>query len=288
MAEVSQQMFVGSQEVFGFMDGKWAGINSYEEVAPSGPQYTVRTDQYSGSVQLAMPCTAFTSSPISMTYYYDDISAVIRGTGTNLLATPTGSASEFTSDATTNFSSDGYTTSLLTKDAGSWSRITPSTWAIGTQQFVAEGWFYFKESWVQPPFWHSFLRQNEGITDVLYCDIGTGGISGGTSVRMRMIMNGSQFTSAQFTVTLNTWVHVAWVRSTSGALYGYFNGTRYSIGTSTANLATSGTIRVIGGNSAANDGEEALHQDLRVSIGTDRGYNTATITPPSSIIQKNY
>jgi len=34
MPEVSQQMYVGSQEVFGFMDGKWSGINSYEQVIP--------------------------------------------------------------------------------------------------------------------------------------------------------------------------------------------------------------------------------------------------------------
>jgi hypothetical protein len=284
MAEVGQGLFLGGTPIQLIQNNNFVFANSFFE--PLAPNYQVRNDSFSGSVVLAIPGTNFNESPINMSNYYDDISAVIRGTGNNLLATPTGSSSEFALDTTTNFSADGYTTSILTKDAGSWSRITPSTFNVGTQQYVNEGWFYFKESWTQPPFWHSFTRQNEGVSDTFYSDIGTGGISSGTTVRMRTIIAGSQFFTSTFSVTLNQWVHVAWVRSSAGALYGYFNGTRRTMGTSTANVGTSGTIRILGGNSAANDGEEALHQDLRITVGTDRGYNTATITPPSSIIEK--
>jgi len=287
MAEVSQQIFLGTDQVFAFYDNKWSGINSYEQVA-LGPQFTIRTDAYSGSVQLAVPGNLFSEAPISMAYYYSDISAVVRGTGTNLVAAPTGSASEFKSDTPTNFASDGYTNSLFTQDSGSWGQVSATAFSVGTQQFVNEGYFYFTESWTQPPFWHSFIRQREGTDDDLYCDIGSAGLSPGTTVRMRTIINGSQFFTSTFTATLNTWVHVAWVRSTSGALYGYYNGTQRSQGTSTASITSSGLVRIIGGGSAANDGEAATHQDLRITIGTDRGYNTATITPPSSIVQKNY
>jgi len=284
MAEVSQEMYVGSEKVFAFIDDRWAGINTYEKV-PLAP-YLIRTDTYSGSVRLAVPGTLFSASPISMTNFYDDISSKVRGVGSNLTVTPSGSSSEFTSSATTNFSTDGYTTSILTKDAGALLGISPTALAIGTQQFVFEGYFYFIESWGQPPFWHAMARQNDGITDDFYADIGTGGISAGTTVRQRIIINGSQFLTPSFTVTLNTWVHVAWVRTTSGTLYSYFNGTRRTNGAgSTASVNTNGTMRILGGASSANDGEEALHQDLRITIGTDRGYNTATITTPSSIVE---
>jgi hypothetical protein len=252
--------------------------------AAAAAGFVVRPDSFSSSVRLALPCSLFSAAPISMAHYYSDISAVVRGSGTNLVAAPTGSATEFKSDTPNNFSANGYNGSLYTQDAGSWAQISPSALGVSNNQFVFEGWFYFTESWDQPPFWHSFARQRQDIADDLFIDIGTGGIDGGTIVRQRIILNGSQFFTSTFTVTLNTWVHVAWVRGTAGALRGYYNGTRRTMGTSTANVGTSGLIRILGGNSAANDGEAATHQDLRITIGTDRGYSGATITTPSSII----
>jgi hypothetical protein len=252
------------------------------ELAPVAAGYIVRTDAYAASVKLALPCSLFSAAPISMAQYYSDISAVVRGTGTNLVAAPTGSATEFKSDTPNNFSADGYTTSLFTQDAGSWAQVSATAFAVAAQQFVVEGWFYFTEGFNKPPFWNSVVRQRENVNDDWFCDIGNG--NNATDVRMRMIMNGSQFFSANFTITLNSWVHVAWVRASAGALYGYHNGTRRSIGTSTANITSTGLVRIIGGASAANDGEAAAHQDIRITIGTDRGYNTATITPPQSIV----
>jgi hypothetical protein len=246
--------------------------------------YAIRSDAYAGSVQLAVPGTLFSAAPISMAQYYSDISAVVRGGGSNLVAAPTGSASEFKADTPTNFAADGYTTSLFTQDAGCWGQVSGTRFGIGTNQWVVEGYFYFTEGWDQPPFWHSVVRQREGVNDDWYADIGNG--TGGTNVRMRFIINGAQFFTANFTAALNTWTHVAWVRSSGGALYGYHNGTRRSAGTSTGNIPTTGLVRIIGGNNATNDGEAAAHQDLRITIGTDRGYNTATITPPPSIVQK--
>lgn len=261
-----------------------AFYNIQPVAAAGGATFAVRADTYASQVQLAVPGTLFSAAPISMTQYYSDISAVVRGSGTNLVAAPTGSATEFKSDTPTNFSADGYTTSIFTQDAGCWGQVSATRFAIAAQQYVVEGYFYFTEAWNQPPFWHSVVRQREGVNDDWYADIGNG--TGGTNVRMRFIINGSQFFTANFTAALNTWTHVAWVRSAAGALYGYHNGTRRSAGTSTASITSTGLVRIIGGASAANDGEAATHQDLRITIGTDRGYNTATITPPPSIVQK--
>jgi hypothetical protein len=35
MAEVSQQLFLGTEQVFAFYDNKWVGINSYQQ--PDAP-----------------------------------------------------------------------------------------------------------------------------------------------------------------------------------------------------------------------------------------------------------
>ncbi len=257
-----------------------------QPVAAAGTAFAIRSDAYASQVQLAVPGTLFSAAPISMAQYYSDISAVVRGSGANISNTPGGSGTEFRTDTATNFAADGYTTSIFTQDAGTWGSVAATNFSIGTATFVTEGYFYFTESWTQPPFWHSVVRQREGTSDDWYNDIGSAGLGAGTTVRQRFIMNGSQFFTASFAVTLNTWVHVAWVRSAAGALYGYHNGTRRSAGTSTANISSLGNVKIIGGNSAANDGEAAAHQDLRITIGTDRGYNTATITPPPSIVEK--
>ena len=284
MAEVGQGLFLGSDSIQFIQNNNFVFANPFFE-APPAPTYVVRTDAYSGSVQLAVPGNLFSAAPISMAQYYSDISAVVRGTGTNLVAAPTGSATEFKSDTPTNFAADGYTTSLFTQDAGSWGQVSGTRFAIGTQQYVVEGYFYFTEGFNKPPFWHSVVRQREGVNDDWYADIGNG--NNATDVRMRFIINGSQFFTANFTITLNTWVHVAWVRSAAGALYGYYNGTRRATSPgSTGNITSTGLVRILGGASAANDGEAATHQDLRISIGTDRGYNTATITPPPSIVEQ--
>lgn len=250
--------------------------------AAASAGYVVRTDAYSASVALALPCSLFSAAPISMAQYYSDISAVVRTTGTNLVAAPTGSSTDFKSDTPNNFSSDGYNGSLFAQNAGSWAQVSATAFAVAAQQYVVEGWFYFTGGFNKPPFWNSVVRQREGVNDDWYADIGNG--NSATDVRMRTIINGSQFFSANFTITLNSWVHVAWVRSAAGALYGYHNGTRRSMGTSTGNITSTGLVRIIGGNSSTNDGEAAAHQDIRITIGTDRGYNTATITPPQSIV----
>jgi hypothetical protein len=249
---------------------------------PVAAIYGIRPDTYASQVQLAVPGTAFTGAPLSMAYYYSDISADVRGSGTNLVAAPTGSGTEFKSDTPTNFSSDGYTTSLFAQDAGCWGQVSATAFAIGTQSYVVESYFYFTENWNMPPFWNSLIRQREGVNDDWYADIG-GPSSPGNSVRMRFLINGNQYFTSFVTVSLNSWTHVAWVRS-SGNLYGYVGGTRLTAGSDGASISSSGLVRVIGGNSAANDGQAASHQDIRITIGTDRGYNTATITPPPSIV----
>ena len=66
----------------------------------------------------------------------------------------------------------------------------------------------------------------------------------------------------------------------------YFDGTRqYSSTPSIGSVDTNGSYhRIMRGENTTNDGAAGNYQDLRVYIGTDKGYTGTTITPPASIV----
>lgn len=126
MAEVSERIFLGDFEVFGFQNERWIGVNPYEAAgAPPAPSFQIRTDTYASSVQIAVPGTDF-GSAFGQTYYYSDISAEVRGTGANVPLTASGSAAEFWPSASVVNSGSydfatggGYDTSMFAEDGGS-------------------------------------------------------------------------------------------------------------------------------------------------------------------------
>jgi hypothetical protein len=86
---------------------------------------------------------------------------------------------------------------------------------------------------------------------------------------------------------LSTWYYYAWVRSGNNLNF-YLNNNRIAGPTALAagdQSATTATSRILG-YSDLNEGAKGVVQDLRISIGTDRGYTNATITLPQSIVQK--
>jgi hypothetical protein len=84
--------------------------------------------------------------------------------------------------------------------------------------------------------------------------------------------------------TLGNYYHFAFVRSgTTKSIY--VNGTRVSTTTQSGDFGTEGHCSILGENNV-NDAVGKLVQDFRVYIGTDKGYTGATITVPSSILEK--
>jgi hypothetical protein len=279
MAEVSQRLFLGTNEVFAIYDNKWAGINSAEG-APN--QWYVRNDAYSGSVVLAVPGNLVTQ--YSMSNYYSDISATIKGAGTNISLVASGSgtaarlwaSSSVVNSGSYNFATEGYGTSVFTSGSQN-AGFTPSgVLAFGSNDFVIEYWInYGPTGFTQPPF-------NKGI--------GAPGNSPnvfdfpGFVPRYRVIINDTQYFFPQ-SQTLDVWYHIAYVR-TAGNLYLYINGVRhsntYNIGAVNLNASAYGLMGLDSGNT--NDGAPSRFNDLRITIGSDRGYTGATITVPNSII----
>ena len=251
-----------------------------EVIPPSGPIFYPSYDAFSGSLYLAIPAAEFNVSGSQMSNWYDDISAEIRGTGTSFTANPTGSAGEI-DEYTTSTQWTDYSSSLYVKDAGTWGNLSTTELPFAANSWVVEGYVYMDERFTKPPYWKVGLRNTSNNVSA---ELGFPG-TGTTDLKARIMINGSQFFSSDTNISynLNQWYHVAWVRSGSN-LYFYFDGTRYSCGTTALTSNTTGVQQIMGGASALNDGAAGAWQDFRTYIGTDKGYTTATITPPAQML----
>lgn len=250
--------------------------------APAAQQWYVRSDAYASSVVIAMPGTI--ASNLGMTNAYDDISSQIRGSGNNVLIIPSGSGQLWASGSVVNSGSynfatnSGYATSVYTSGSQNAGYLPSGVLSLGTSNFVIEYWINYSTPFSQPPY-------NKGIS--------APGNSpnvfdfAGFFPRYRLIRQDTQYFFNQ-SQAQNTWYHIAWVR-TGANFYLYINGTRHA---TTYNIGTGATFpasayHLMGLNSGnTNDGAGSRFNDLRITVGTDRGYNGATITVPDSIIYK--
>jgi hypothetical protein len=270
----------------------------YQQVVAgvTGATVQVRADPSGSFVYLAVPGTQF--SDLNMANYYSDISSLIRGSGNNILLSATGSVSPNLISSTGsvlisgsyNWSVSGsYTTSIFQEDSGSLGLVSNSELNFNSSSFVVETWMNLTERLYSPgaPFHKTILSYS-----------GASGYGAGLSfpstgpnsplMRMRMLFKtGNQYFSGNFATSLSTWYYYAWVR-TGNNLNFYLNNNRIAGPTALAagdQSATTATSRILG-YSDLNEGAKGVVQDLRISIGTDRGYTNATITLPQSIVQK--
>jgi hypothetical protein len=285
MAEVSQQMFLGTDQVFGFYNDSWTGINPYSSAAPSS-SIQFRTDPYSASLFLAVPGSQFSS--LGMTSPLQDVSSLIRGTGSNISLISTGSGQLYASSSVLNYSgsnwaTEGYTTATVTanqKNLGAlpWNQMTGSNGiGMGNQDFVVEMFLApVAPNWgagPSAPFQLHILGTNSGDSLTLQWSFGT-------TVRFYMDASALNFT---LNSTLGNYYYFAFVRSGTNK-YIYINGTRVASGTFSGDFDSEEYCSILGFVNA-NDAVGKLVQDFRVYIGTDKGYTGATITVPSSIVQ---
>jgi hypothetical protein len=282
MIEVSQQIFLGTDQLFGFYDNKWVGINSY-----SIETFAFRNDPYSASLFLAVPGSEF--STLGMTSPLQDVSSLIRGTGSNISLISTGSGELYASSSVLNYSGsnwvdEGYTTATVTanqKNLGAltWTMCTGSNGiGMGNQDFVVEMFLApVAPNWGPGPSAPFQLHIFGSVTgDSLL-------LQWSTANTLRFYINGS---TLNFTLnrTLGTYYHLAFVRSGSTRSI-YLNGTRVATDTISGDFGSEGYCSILGENNV-NDAVGKLVQDFRVYIGTDKGYTGATITVPSSIVEK--
>jgi hypothetical protein len=256
----------------------------YQQQSPSGGgggvSYQWRNDPYSSSLVLALPMSQF--STLGMTSYRQDVSALIKGTGSNVSLGVTGSV--FPSGSTNNYgggdwAAEGYTSSGAIVQTGGSSYGSPSTTVVNfaSSNFVIEAYIQLQDA--GQLYNSTVFGQNSG--DYLLADIST------NSNSIRFYIAGSGGVVGTGAWNAGVWYHVAYVRSGNN-YYSYLNGTRRN------NFSRSGAVpnspdglwRLLGYGGNANESVAKTTQDFRLYIGTDKGYTGATITPPQSMVQK--
>ena len=267
MAEVSQQMFLGNDQVFGFYNDSWAGINSYS----SFPYFQFRNDPYSASLFLAVPGSEF--STLGMTSPLQDVSSLIRGTGSNISLISTGSGQLYASSSVLNYSGSnwvdqGYTTATVTanqKNLGAlpWNQMTGSNGiGIGNTDWVVEMFLApVAPDWggASAPFQLHIFGTNSGDALLLQWS---------SANTLRYYINGGAL-NFTFNRTLGNYYYLAFVRSgTTRSLY--INGTRVATDTVVGSFASNEYCSILGFN-GVNDAVGKLVQDFRLYIGTNKG-----------------
>jgi hypothetical protein len=277
MAEVLSPMYLGGNFIGQAYIGEDRVVYNPYNIADN--PYKFRTDPYAAYLELAIPGTQF--STLGMSNYYSDVSAGVKGSGSNKSIIPSGSganilfASSSVNTNTYDFSTDGYTTSIYQGNAQNVGALPASALSFGTSNFVIELYVRFTSALTAPPFNNFIFGFNSG--DQILIDHNSG-----TS---RFYVNGSDGANVADTYTQNAWTHFAFVRSGS-TFNQYKNGSRiktYS-GTSGA-INTPSYWSLLGfdiGNT--NDGGQKQINDFKIYIGTDKGYTGDTIQEPESIV----
>jgi len=268
-----------------------------QPVAIVGSPYKTRVDAFGSSVIVAVPGTNFTSlgGTFGQTNFQSDISATVRGSGVNqnLIVTSSSAtnvciiSSSVVNSGSYDFATDGgYTTSVFQEDAGSIGAVFGTTFSnfISTD-WVVETWVYLQERMFVaggPPFHKSILRNTNTSfsTDISFVS------NNSPLYRLRYIVGSNQYFSSTIASNLNAWYHVAFAFNTAtNTINGYWHGTRV-LSTAVAGSPTTNLwYRLLGGDMGANDGAKGSLQDYRITIGSNRGYTGATITPPDSIVE---
>lgn len=264
----------------------------------------IRPDSSGSFVQLAVPGTNFVGASFGQTNFQSDISAAVRGTGTNVNLIVTSSSatnaciisSSVVSSGSYDFAADGrYTTSVFQEDAGSIGAVSSTVFGAfnstgfpspaSNGDFAIECWVYLQERLASPaaPFHKSIIRDTASSFS---CDISfPSDQPNKPTYRLRMIRGGNQTFSSNISQNLNAWYHIvfSWTAST-GTVNLYWHGTRVGNVVNTSSNATGLNYRILGGDMGANDGAKGSIQDYRVTIGSNRGYTGTTITVPNSIV----
>ena len=151
--------------------------------------------------------------------------------------------------------------------------------ALGSNNFVIEFWMYQLSSQTTNPYIISKTRNDSTIEGCFIQLANTG------NIYVNATTNGTSYVSASYTsaISNNTWYHVAAVRSGTD-LFIYVNGIKgASVGSITGSITNNTLIPwTIGTTSDFTRPFTGYIDELRISIGTDKNYNNATIPVPNA------
>lgn len=243
----------------------------------TGAPFAIRSDAFASSVTVAIPGTQF-GSTFGQASFRSDISGFING-GTSLTdAATTGTP---VTDATSNFSAQGYTTSISRPSGATVGNLTGTTTNInfGSGAFTIEMWF--KPQTTNSGASWSLFSYNNGCgffgrsSDGYYRWVGQNSTAGEALV---------DFVTAAPTV--GDWHHIAMTRS-GNTYYGCIDGFIRGTFTLSGAVGTTVAFSMMGWPSATM--YSTLFQDFRVTKGVARytGSTGTAYTQPQSIVIAN-
>lgn len=274
---VGQRAFLGGQEII--IGNSILGSSPVAFNVGFQDTFQWRNDPYSSSLVLAMPFSLFPT--LGMSDYKQDVSALIKGSGTNVSLAVTGSdyfpSSSVATYSTASWAAEGYTNSGYAGRNTLYGAPSTTTVNFSTSNFVIECYVLIPPGSVSANFNSTVFGHNSG--DYLLSDFSTFGNS------VRFYINGSG-TPQSSPWGADQWYHIAWVRSGNN-FYSYVNGARKHNFTVSGAVSNSpdGFWRLLG-YADFNSTVPKTTQDFRLYIGTDKGYTGATITPPMPMVQK--
>ena len=243
-------------------------INLLDILPP--PSWSFRTDTFSASLNFATPGTLITD--LGMTYAWSDVSADIRGVGSNLSVL----TANLTSSATfNNFTASGYTESSEVSTTGRFRSSDDTEFEFGSGNFTIECWYNAATDTTPSRFIFSdYLIYNVPQTQMFF-DTSAG------RVRVALGIGGSETfnQSSILTWVANQWYHLALVRN--GNVY-----TVYRDGVSVLSFTQAGTLNTTNQGKFLmgyyNVGTDTTYvQDYRIYKGIAK--YTSSFTPPPSL-----
>jgi hypothetical protein len=92
---------------------------------------------------------------------------------------------------------------------------------------------------------------------------------------------GVRLTGSSTSVSLSTWTHVAFVRS-GGVISAFVNGVRDSTQINYSSIITPTSANMLIGRNVDGNFINGYIDDLRITVGSNRGYTGSTITVPTA------
>jgi hypothetical protein len=176
------------------------------------------------------------------------------------------------------------TGSLAFDGTGDWIAAPNNVeFSFGTGDFTIEAWVWLDStvSPNRPDFRKTVTIFSTGSANANDCSFAIYGSTSVAGVGLELYQASPSIAlSVAATVATNTWVHVAWVRSGT-TIYGFVDGTRYTLGTTSAAIAGSVAPKIGAANTSGYTNQfKGYIDDLRITKGVAR--YTANFTPPTA------
>lgn len=267
---MANEIYIGNTKINDVYVGNILTNIDLAPVAPLVP--TFRTDAYSASLVFGTPGNLFTS--LGMQYAWSDVSADIRGTGSNLSVL----TANLTSSATyNNFSSDDYVESSEVSSTGRFRSSDDTQFEFGSGDFTIETWINAGSD-TSP---NRFIFSDYTIYNVPQSQLWLA-LNGAGRVTVVLAGNSAEtyYQSNVLTWTANQWYHIAISRN--GTTFSvYRDGVQILQWTRTVTLHATNQGKYLMGYYNAG-GETVYVQDYRIYKGVGK-YPTA-FTPPNSMV----